>query len=254
MRSRWEALHAGLIRSIEDRRAAAIYERLRIRFAGLQPLVRPIDVVAAVSHEVDMDARDKILRPLAHVAGERSVRPLAQALLMLCLWPGLDAIFRRRFVLFRDPGYLATEIADHFSLALQRLDLRRVACLTATLVRNTERGILDARARDMIMVPTDGVDEVASSSTAGDSPFGLPGLACDATVGALRAWLQRAVGADAELVLQAVILERSRNEVAESLGISCAAARKRLERALLRARGAFLAEAESQTRVSDRPS
>ena len=158
---------AGLIRSIEDRRAATIYEGLRSRFAGLQPLTRPIDVVAAVSHEVDMDARDKILRPLAHVAGERSVRPLAQALLMLCLWPGLDAIFRRRFVLFRDPGYLATEIADHFSLALQRLDLRRVACLTATLVRNTERGILDARARDMIMVATDGVDEVASSSTGG---------------------------------------------------------------------------------------
>jgi RNA polymerase sigma-70 factor (ECF subfamily) len=220
----------------------------------LHPLTRPIDVVAAVSHEVDLDARDRILRPLAHVAGERAARPVAQALLMLCLWPGLDAIFRRRLGLFRDPGYLAAEIADHFSIALQRLDLRRVACLTATLVRNTERGILDARARDMIMVPTDGVDEVeAPLSTGGGSLFGLPDLACDATVGALRGWLQRTVGEDADLVLQAVILERSRNEVAASLGISCAAARKRLERALQRARIAFLAEAASQTGASDRP-
>jgi len=255
MRSRWEALHAGLIRSLEGRRARDAYEDVRGRFEGLAAIPRPIDVVAAVAHGPDLDARDRILRPLVHVAGERGSRPLAQALLMLCLWPGLDALFRRRLALFRDGDHLATEIVDHFSIALQRLDLRRVACLTATLLRNTERSLLDGRARDLSELPTDRVEKLeAPSQQAGDSAFGLPNeVTYDATVGRLRSWLTKVVGDDADLVLEAVVLEHSRLEVAGARGISCAAARKRLERALARARHAFVAEGESQTVASNRP-
>ena len=50
--------------------------------------------------------------------------------------------------LFRDPDYLATEVVGAFTIALHRIDLRPVACMTATLVRNMERDLMESRARE----------------------------------------------------------------------------------------------------------
>jgi len=259
MRSRWEVLHGELIRSLESRLAIRRFGDLQRCSPALAGIERAVDVVRSVADEEELDGRDRLLRPLAHAAGDRRLRPLAQTILMLCLWPGLDALFRRRLVLFRDPDHLATEIVDSFTIALHRIDLGRVACLTATLIRNTERELLEARARERSRGRTtpEGPEQLEglAAPPACASPFGLPDdITTGATLAGLRAWLERSVGADADLILQAAVFERSRNEIAAALGITCAATRKRLERALMRARHAFLAEDASQSDAPVRPS
>ena len=65
MRSRWETLHVELLRSLENRRAMLRLEELQERCPQLVPFDRPLEVIAAVAHEGDLDERDRLLRPLA---------------------------------------------------------------------------------------------------------------------------------------------------------------------------------------------
>ena len=86
-----------------------------------------------------------------------------------------------------------------------------------------------------------------------EAPFGIPCGRWDAhALAGLRSWLEHAVGPDADLVMDAVVLGKSGQELAESFGVSHAAARKRLGRALVRARHAFLGEGQSQTAAAAR--
>src|SRR5690349_17460234 len=116
MRSSWEGLRAGLLRSIQGREARATYDELRSTSAALARFDTPADLVAAVSPDADLDGRDPALWALVAAARDRRTRRLAQALLILCLWPALDAMFRRRFFLFPDrPQDLASEIIARFT-------------------------------------------------------------------------------------------------------------------------------------------
>lgn len=258
MRSRWEGLRAGLMHWIESREAVLVFDELRLRAAALEPYASPKEIVEALSHASDLRAKDRVLQVLVAAAGEGSTRRLAQALLLLCLWPGLDALFRRRIAFFRsEPQDLEAEIVERFTTSVQRIDLRRVNCLTATLIRNTERELVDARRREVAVaaktfeVPPDFAD--ASSTAVYAAPFGVPCGRWDASsIARLRGWLERTVGSDADLVVDAVIFDKSRRELAETRGISCVAARQRLGRALTRARRAFLSDDQSQTVVADR--
>jgi len=252
MRTRWITLRAGLVRSIEGREATRAFESLRSRFDAIRPYSTPTELVATIAGSNDLPARDPVLRALVLAAHDRGTRRLAQSLLLLCFWPALDAIFRRRASLFREqPQDLSSEIVAGFTIEVNRIDLRRVACLTATLLRNTDRNLVDARRRERTLASRSTAvkpDAAAVSPTEPEvSPFGLPTHQEDAdAVATLRGWLQRAVGREADLVVEAVINGRNRRELAGALGISHAAARKRLARALGRARQAFLAEARSQ--------
>src|SRR5438552_5265331 len=146
MRSSWEALRAGLLRSIQDREAHATFDELKSRSEAIARFETPVELVAAVSPDADLDARDPVLWALVAAARDRRTRRHAQALLILCLWPALDAMFRRRFFLFPDrPQDLASEITARFTAEVQRVDPRRVGRLTATLLRNTERNVVRAR-------------------------------------------------------------------------------------------------------------
>jgi RNA polymerase sigma-70 factor (ECF subfamily) len=252
MRSHWEALRAGLVRSIGDREAIKGFEELRSRSKALAAFETAAELVASVSSNTDLDARDPILWALVGAAHERRVCRLAQTLLLLSFWPALDAIFHRRFCLFpMRPQDLASEIVARFTMEVQRVDLRRVACLTATLLRNTERNLVRARRceRKVAARVTDVTPDVAviPPSEPVASSFGLPEGQTDAdSIADLSDWLRRAIGHEADVVVDAVFGGKPRNEIAAALGISHAAARKRLERALTRARAAFLADRQSQ--------
>jgi RNA polymerase sigma-70 factor (ECF subfamily) len=178
---------------------------------------------------------------------------LAQTLLLLCFWPALDGIFRRRFTLFsRRPQDLASEIVSRFAIAVCRADAQHVHRLTATLLRNTERDIVRLRRaeRKMAAKTVDVTQDVASAPPLDEeepSRFGLPpGQVDDDRIAALSEWLRRNLGDEAEIVIDAVFGDRRRTQIASSLGISHAAARKRLERALSRARVALLTQTQSQ--------
>jgi len=258
MRSPWEEIRRGLIQWIESREAASAFERLIRRAPALERFSRPAALVDAVAKTTDLAAKDRVLAVLIAATGAAETRRLAQALLMLCLWPGLDAIFHRRVVFFRrDPQDLAAEIVDRFTRCVHRIDLGRVNRITATLVRNTERDLVDARRKECA-VETSATELPAElpqepEADVRQSPFGMPCGRWDASsVGALRAWLAQAVGRDADLVIDAILLEKSGDELARAFGLTPVAARKRLGRALDRARRAYLADGPSQATAEAR--
>ena len=67
------------------------------------------------------------------------------------------------------------------------------------------------------------------------SALGLtPGLSFDEDVAVLRAWLELVVGEDAELLIAVLVLDESRREVGERLGLATDSGRKRVQRAVAR--------------------
>jgi len=256
MRSRWEELHAGLLRSIVGRKSVGSLQELQRRSAALAPFAEPLAVVDfLVSRASGLAGRDRVLRCLVEEARGSSARPIALALLLLGLWPALDSIFRKRRHLFQAQAHdIEMEIVDRFVAQVLRIDLGRVSCLAATLVRNTEREVVDARVRERTRAAKcEAVrpDAVAApppeDEPAAPSPFGCTvGQSETERLAALRRWLLAAVGPDADLIVEAIIHEKRRLDLAASLGISHAAARKRIERALDRARHAFVTQTRSQ--------
>jgi len=258
MRSSWEALRAGLLRSIQDRKACATFDELKSRSERFALFRTPVDLVAAVSPDTNLDARDPVLWALVAAARVHRTRRLAQALLILCLWPALDAMFRRRFMLFPNrPQDLASEIVARFTAEVQRVDPRRVGCLTATLLRNTERNLVRTRraerrlAAKTTQVTADAAVVMPPEPVGAPSPFGVHAGQSDSdSIAALSSWLHAALGDEADLVVDAVFHQKRGPQIAASLGISHAAARKRLERALARARTALLCDPTSHTAAS----
>jgi RNA polymerase sigma-70 factor (ECF subfamily) len=255
MRSRWEELHAGLLRSIVGRGSVRSFQELQRRSAVLAPFDGPRAVVDfLVDKASGLTGRDRVLRLLVEEAKGSSARPCALALLLLGLWPALDSIFRKRSHLFQAQAHdIELEIIDRFIAQVLRIDLGRVSCLAATLVRNTEREVVDARVRertraakcepvrpDIVAAPP------PDDEPAAPSPFGVTVGESEAErLATLRRWLRAAVGPDADLIVDAVIHEKRRLDLAASLGISHAAARKRIERALDRARHALRTQTRS---------
>jgi hypothetical protein len=256
MRSRWEEMHAGLQRSLDRRESVVSFEELQRRSPALGPFGGPAAVATFLTSKGNsLVERDRVLRCLVTEASTGSAKRMALALLLLGLWPALDAIFRKRSPLFqREAHDIELEIIDQFMAQVHRVDLARVSCLAATLVRNTEREVVDARLREHARAAKcDDLkpDAIAAPSIEDERPFtsafGLPFDQPDGeAVAALRRWLRSAIGADADLIVGAVIDGKTRLDLAASLGISHAATRKRLERALDRARHAFLTQGRSQ--------
>src|SRR5882672_607525 len=122
MRSRWEALHTGLMRSISSNEAAKLFEEARRRFTALAEFSGPVALVEALAPSRNLDGKDPALRALVAASRDGGTRRLAQSLLLLCMWPALDSIFRRRARLFHDrPHDLGAEIVDHFTTQVHRL-------------------------------------------------------------------------------------------------------------------------------------
>ncbi|HEY7372266.1 MAG TPA: hypothetical protein VIF57_08920 [Polyangia bacterium] len=244
------------MRSIDGRESVESFEALRSEKPALAPFEEPAAVAAfLVRKENGLAERDRVLRCLVAEACVGTAKRIALALLILGLWPGLDAIFRKRRRLFQAQAHdLELEIVDQFIAQVQRVNLGRVSCLAATLVLNTEREVVDGRIRECARAAkSDPVTADAIAAPAFDdegpppSRFALPFGQSDAQeVAALRRWLQSAVGQDADLVVNAVIHRRSRLALASALGISHAAARQRLARALGRAREAFLVQEQGR--------
>lgn len=254
MRSRWEALHAGLMKSIENREAAERFEGLRARCEVLARFAAPVSVVGYLAHDGgDLDEKDRILGCLIDEVRHGVARGLAHSLLLLCLWPGLDAAFMRRQRLFQDrPHDLEAELVGNFATQILRLDLDRVRRIAATLVRNTEREAVASRIRELAIAArsVEVSPEIAVVAPL-EPPASLFGPVSDrserGSIDALRVWLERAVGRDAELVVEIVIQGRDWGELAAALGISRKTLNRRVERALVRARGALDVDSLSPT-------
>jgi hypothetical protein len=79
MRSSWEALRAGLLRSIQDRESRATFDELKSRSVVFARFETPVDLVAAVSPDADLDARRLRSDALQDGVGANPVRQLLDA-------------------------------------------------------------------------------------------------------------------------------------------------------------------------------
>ncbi len=244
MRASWEALHAGLARSVRFLQALDSFTTLKQQHGALARFDDPLSLVEYLaSKRGDLDEKDAIVGVLATLVQDGEHRELAAPLLWLGLWPGLDAIHRRRTRHFLNaPDDLVSEIADAFTREVAALDLTRVTRVAATLVRSTERRVLEGREREWTETNTVqprgdiwALDEPPPAFR--ESKLGLVlALDVDDELAAVGAWLESVIGEDAELVLAVLVLEETQREAGERLGLSHDAARKRFQRAFARIR------------------
>jgi len=196
----------------------------------------PAALLDALHHKAGSpDQKNLILAALvcaAHSYGQTG--DCALAVMLLALWPGLDAIRRR--CIWRKVGTadeVASDILGRTTEAIRGLDLQRVNWIAATILRNVERDILRANQRDAgrqsLRSETE-PDEVAAEDGSGEAAISEAQLLRD---------LRLLLGADAILVIRVAVEGFSQAEAGVELGLSEAAARKRYQRATQRLRDAL---------------
>ena len=181
------------------------------------------------------DQKNLILAALARAAhSDGHTGDCALTLMLLALWPGLDAI-RRRSVWRRigSPDGIASDMLARTTAAVRGLDLGRVNWIAATILRNVERDMIRARQRDAAR------ESLASHIEPDDVPADQLGRQPAAEDAHLRDDLCKLIGPDALLVLRVAIEGLTQAEAAAELGIPMEAARKRYQRAIKRLRHAF---------------
>lgn len=183
----------------------------------------------------DPNKKNLILTALVEAAqGDGPSSDCALTLLLLALWPGLDAIRRR--CLWRKVGAgdeIAADILGRTTGAVRELDLQRVNWIAATILRNIERDMLRAHQREVTRQSQHSAtepDEVAADEGSGEAAVGEAQLLRD---------MQMLIGADLTLVIRVVVEGFTQAEIAIELGLSEAAARKRYQRATKRLRDAL---------------
>ncbi|MEC3862376.1 sigma-70 family RNA polymerase sigma factor [Mesobacterium sp. TK19101] len=180
------------------------------------------------------DEKNRILVALVRAAqsGDEAA-DCALTLMLLALWPGLDAVRRRST--WRKIGTgdeVASEIPARASEAIRCLDLQRVNWIAATILRNIERDLIRTRQREdrhQNQLTDADPDEIPSD---GEAP-------ANASPALLHRDLVRIVGKDSDLVIRVAVDGFSQAEVATELGLSEAATRKRYQRATQRLRDAL---------------
>jgi hypothetical protein len=247
MRSCWEALRASLVRSIRTLQADREFCALKSQLRSLEPFGDPGALLAHLHWTAgDLDAKDVILGELVTSVQCRWHRELATALLWLGLWPGLDAVYNRRLKHFqRDPDELVSLIGEAFTLLVERLDLKAVHRVAATLVRSTERDLMAVRRKDWEEEARRASDaeqerffrekaaEEHSTSERVESELGWrPGHGLTERPSALTSWLMPVVGDDTELLISVLVVEETQREAGHRLGATHDATRKRVQRAL----------------------
>lgn len=233
MRTHWLSLRHHLERTALRLQLHDAFLRAARAEEALAPFA---DVDALLAFLLRKDERNEpVLRALVRLSAEPRASEVATALLWLALWPGLDAIYRRRLrCVAGADDELTSSIAACFTALVRDVDLARVRRLAGTLVRSTEREVLTELRRQWrhasVHTPTD------------DHALDAMGRATQdvrATMRAVCDELHERLGSqDAELLLAVLVLGESQAESAARLGISPSAARKRVQRALARARQA----------------
>jgi len=252
MRASWEALHASLGQSVRTLEAEQQFNEVKQRHGALRRFDDPASLLDHLHRKAtggDLDEKDAIYGALVRtVQAGRAGATLASSLIWLGLWPGLDAIFRRRARLYpKRPEELISDLGDCLTDVVESIDFSRVKRITATLVWSTERDVVDgcrrtweenaAREEFPDDSPLGAVDPIEPKDPPPPSRFGLKGdLPDEDEVAIIRARLLPIVGDDVDLVIGAAIYGQSQRQLGERLGLTHEAARKRFQRALERLR------------------
>jgi hypothetical protein len=235
MRASWSALHSSFTSVLNRTAAETAFTSMR----QANPELARFPTIAAVmehQHSASTDGaiRFAVIRGLVAAAqSDQEFGSTAQIMVVVALWPGLDAAFWRLWRGFPDARFdLAAEIIARIGEATLSLDLERVTSVTATLLRNLERDV----RRDLIR---------ARKSAELAQPISHPDIDAQATM----LWWQgnpeprlldeglTDLGPIHALLLKRVLLlGETQEEAGRALGLKPAAARKRYQRALARLR------------------
>lgn len=230
----WHEIRNHLMRDSSTLGFQHDFHAIRRDHSALRRFHDPAGLLDALHHGMaSADEKNHFLRALieAAQAADGRAADCALTLMLLALWPGLDAVYRRsRWRGAGSGGELSSDVLARATEAIRCLDLNRVIRLAATILRNIERDLIRARQREVcaqnLNVEID-PDEVAAEPVASEP-------------GASPEWLHREmlriVGADAALVISVAVDGATQAEAASELGLTAAAARKRYQRALRRAR------------------
>jgi len=232
----WHEIRDDLMHSSSTLGFQRSFDTIRRTWEPVAPFRDPAALLDWL-HRGDGDSAQKneILVALVEAAqADRTDADCALTVMLLALWPGLDAVRHRS--IWRRIG-LADEIASDLLArtveAIRCLDLDQVKRIAATVLLNVERDMLRAHqreaAREQVASDVD-PDEIAADH-GGQDPL------LDRAY--LRDVMRRLSGAGTTIVIRVAIEGYSQAEAAIDLGLSEAAARKRYQRAIRVLRGAL---------------
>ena len=232
----WHEIRDHLMHSSSKLPFQRNFNSIRRVQTALAPFRDPAALLDALHRSPGDPARKNlILTALVEVAqGDGPASDCALTLLLLALWPGLDAIRRRS--IWRRIGTadeIAADVLARTAEAVRGVDLGRVNWIAATVLRNVERDMIRTRKRDAVR------EVLGSDIEPDDVPAGQFWRQPETEDAHLRDDLRKLLGADALLVIRVAIEGFSQAEVAIELGLSEAAARKRYQRAMHRLRDAL---------------
>jgi DNA-directed RNA polymerase specialized sigma24 family protein len=232
MRLTWKQVHVDLSDSLQSPAAQQQFLAVQRGAPALAPYASP---TALVSHLTSLqgsaEEKNALLAALVRAAQQRSDRGLGQQLLLLGLWPGLCGIHRRRRRHFDDAADFVSAVCDAFFSLVHAVDLGRVHRVAATLVRSTERALMEELRRSWARVSLTAPLELEPC----EEPAAAPSVTAADLEGA-HALLSAAAGSDADLLFRVLVLGEEQAEAACALALTATTARKRFSRALPKAR------------------
>ena len=235
MRASWSALHSSFTSTVNRMSAESAFTAMRQTCAQLAQFP---SIAALMEHQHapggDPSKRFGVIRVLVAASqSDQAFRSTAQNMVIVALWPGLDAVYWRLWGGFPDArSELASEMIARFGEAIVTLDLEHVSSVTATLLRNLERDV----RRDLIR---------ARRTAETVQPISDPAIEAQAT---MFAWighietqplddrLADLAPRDAQLLKQVFLLGETQQEAGRALGLGPTAARKRFQRAIQKLR------------------
>ncbi|MFW8636602.1 RNA polymerase sigma factor [Cribrihabitans pelagius] len=232
----WHEIRDHLMQSSSNLHFQRSFDAVRREQAALSAFRDPAALLDGLHRTPgDHGQKNVILTALVRAAqADGPASDCALTLLLLALWPGLDAIRCRS--IWRRLGTadeVASDVLARTTVSVRSLDLGRVNWIAATVLRNVERDMIRVRQRDTArehLASGADPDEVADS---GDSGIGATGYA------RLNDAVRKLLGDDALLVIRVAIEGFSQAEAGAELGLTEAAARKRHQRAMRRLHAAL---------------
>lgn len=232
----WHVIRDHLMRSSATFRFQQSLETLRSENPALQQFTDPAAVLEYLHRSADAPERkNDVLRALVAAAQiEKRADSCAQTLLLLALWPGLDAVRRRLTWRWKHaPEEAAADVLAAACHAISKMELARVNRIAATLLRNVERDIgrtLQREAGRQQLHTTDDPEELQTGAS-GERP-------CESAAYLARE-VESLIGPDARIVLSVALEGLTQAEAGAALGLSEPAARKRFQRVAHRLRDAL---------------
>lgn len=236
MTSTWHGIRDHLVRSSSTLEFKRNFQFIRGSSKTLAPYRDPAALLDTLHHsKATSGHKNALLTALVAASqSEGTAADTALTVMLLALWPALDAVRRRS--LSRRLGTvedITSEVLARATTAIRDLDLQRVTWIAATIQRNIERDMIRTRQREALWDR-----EIAEEYriTRENIPSDAPGVGSQTL---LSKDLVELIGADAALVIRVAIDGFTQAEAAAELGIPMEAARKRFQRAMKRLRDAF---------------